>query len=84
MTPEQIILRKISVTDLINALIHLHSLGVVYVNISGKMDDNKDIINFTFSSEYLEEDSPLKDELENSKEERTINPLLDNDLNELI
>jgi Ca2+-dependent lipid-binding protein len=80
MEKNRVALNKIPVANFINALMYLHSLGVNYVNIEGINNEVQDIINLTFSKDYLSPDSPLIE-----KDSSTLEvPFSDEDFNNIM
>jgi Ca2+-dependent lipid-binding protein len=80
MEKNNVTLNKIPVVNLINALIHLHSLGVNYVNIEGINNEVQDSMNLTFSKDYLSPDSPFIEEDSSTLEV----PFSDEDFNNIM
>lgn len=77
---KQVRLKKIPLSEFINVLTDIYSMGVDYVDIIGVPDEEQDSISITFTKEYMSEE--LSDELdkyEEKEEERNIDINLSDD-----
>lgn len=82
-----LIVRKIHIEALMEALHQLYHMGVEFVDLSGEVGESQDSVYLSFSKDYVHEE--FKDNFDNMSEEITDIPnieinLSDEDLNHLL
>ena len=79
-------LNKVPLASLIQALTHLYEEGADFIDIAGEStpESDNDVIKVTVRPEYYSDDDDYDDDEEIEPNKEDINPISDDDINDLI